>query len=257
MAAAPAEEEKKGGGLAPVLGLVALLLGAGAWFTVGPGAPQPEVLASSAPGDQSEFYAIDLDELETTSVIPQIAGHDMPEDHAATPTSAQTPAAQRSSSGTSTSTTSGATDTQSTASTPQAGEPSPTNTTEQPEVERKSSGASATGGVSVRRRQASSGALSDPAEIAAMVREGMSRYSEQFAQCVTKQLNQDESFGGVWELSLVVNTDGSADRISVTPKGDTVANATFESCLAGKAKKWKFKATTEAMAFKKRYTLGR
>ena len=250
--AVPADDDKKGAGLAPVLFLVLVLLGAGFWFTVGPGAPKPETVASTSDTEDPEFYAIDLDELDATSVIPQIAGReksDLPLASSSPGSSARSAAAIPSGSTTASS------------STPQRQPteeaPPPETPPEEPKAEPKASGASAGGGISVRRRATTSSALSDPAEIAAMVREGMGRYSEQFAQCVTQQLNQDESFEGVWELSLVVREDGSTDRVSARAKDGTESNQAFEACLIAKVDRWRFKTTTEAMAFKKRYTFGR
>ncbi len=254
--AVPAEDDKKGGGLAPVLLLVLVLLGAGFWFTIGPGAPKPEIVASATDTEGAEFYAIDLDELDATSVIPQIAGREKPV--APTTSSSSASSGRRSTPASSGSTTSSSSSSDASTSQPVAETPPPEEPqAEEPKAEPKASGASAGGGISVRRRAATSSALSDPAEIAAMVREGMGRYSEQFAQCVTQQLNQDESFGGVWELSLVVHENGTTDRVTARAKDGTEPSEVFEACMIAKVERWRFKTTTEAMAFKKRYTFGR
>ncbi len=253
-----APDEKKGGGLGPMLGLVVLLLGGGAFYALGPGAAPPEQPQVTGPDDEADFYSIDLDELETTSVIPTVAGREV-----APPTGQAAKAGP--SGGSSGATTSSGSGTRSGSgsaslgggSSPPPSEQAPAETSEERKpatTAEKSSGSSASAGVSVRRRSSGGVALSEPAEIAAMVRDAMSRYSDQFGQCHTKKLNQDESFGGTWELSLVVNTDGSASRIRVTPKDDTVSDPEFEGCMVSKVEKWRFKTTTEAMAFKKRYT---
>lgn len=257
-AAAPAAQ--KGSGLGPMLLVVVLLIGGGAWYAMGPGAAVPA--APVAAEDDPDFYSIDLDELETTSVIPTVAGREQ---------AAKDAAKAASSGGSRTSTTRKTTTSTSGSSggTPQSAGAPPASTSGPSEPAADSSkpvttaekasgtsGASAGAGVSVRRRQGTGVALSDPAEIAAMVREAMSRYSDQFAQCHTKKLNQNEDFGGTWELSLVVNTDGSASRIAVQAKDGTPADAEFESCMVAKVEKWRFKTTTEAIGFKKRYTFG-
>jgi hypothetical protein len=241
-----------------MLGLVVLVLGGGAFYALGAGDPAPTPKAATV-DDEANFYSIDLDELETTSVIPTVAGREAAEK------------AQQASSGRkSTSGSRGPSTSKASSGSADLGGDSTTGTEEAPPLptqqasqkstttaEKTTSGASAGGGVSVRRRSSGGVALSEPAEIAAMVREAMSRYSGQFGQCHTKKLNQDESFGGIWELSLVVQTDGSAERVRVTAKDDTASDAEFEGCMVSKVEKWRFKTTTEAMAFRKRYTFDR
>ncbi len=253
---ATAAAEKKSGGLGPILGLVVLLLGGGAFYALGPGAaaPEPKPLGTI---DEANFYSIDLDELETTSVIPTVAGREAAEAAAKSAASQQTRTSAPSTSGRSTASAVAPAAAKDTAPEQAAPEAEPQARRPTTTAEKTSSGASAGGGVSVRRRSSGGVALSEPAEIAAMVRDAMGRYSNQFGQCHTKKLNQDETFGGTWELSLVVQTDGSAERIRVTAKDDTVADAEFEGCMVSKVEKWRFKTTTEAMAFKKRYTFDR
>ena len=242
-----------------MLGLVVLVLGGGAFYALGPGAstPTPNPVVDDG---EANFYSIDLDELETTSVIPTVAGREAAEKAEQAEKSASKSSGRRSSGGSATTSSGGGSASLSSGTSaaseeaPPAAQDSRKPTTT---AEKTSSGASAGGGVSVRRRSSGGVALSEPAEIAAMVREAMSRYSNQFSQCHTKKLNQDEGFGGTWELSLVVQTDGSAERIRVTAKDGTPSDAEFEGCMVSKVEKWRFKTTTEAMAFKKRYTFDR
>ena len=238
--------------------MVLVMMSVAIYYSMGPGAVAPETLELSAAAEEPQyFYSIDLDELVPSSVIPTNPGGETPEPE--TPTESTPPAKAKSKS--SKPAASNKTTTRKSEPALEEGPP-PTETPEEPRrptitatsSRTSQTGSTATGGVTVMRRSSGGVALSDPAEIAAMVREAMSRYSEQFSQCHTKMLKQDETFRGIWELTLVVGTDGSASRVTVAPKDETASNEDFEACMISKVEKWKFKTTTEAMEIRKRYT---
>jgi outer membrane biosynthesis protein TonB len=80
--------------------------------------------------------------------------------------------------------------------------------------------------------------LTSQAEIDKMVKTAMKRNMGQIKYCYESALRATPNLSGRWTFNFTINTDGTTANISV--KGDTMRDAAFEACLAGRVRNWAF-----------------
>ncbi|MED5372553.1 MAG: AgmX/PglI C-terminal domain-containing protein [Myxococcota bacterium] len=96
--------------------------------------------------------------------------------------------------------------------------------------------------------------LTDPAEIQAMVGGALKRYSGQIKTCYENELKANPSLKGVWQITFVVNPDGSTSQVVVKAQG--ASDAGLESCMKRQVSQWSFQKISRAQPFGKKYRFG-
>lgn len=119
-----------------------------------------------------------------------------------------------------------------------------------------SSGSSISGGpsVSVLGRSATE-TLTDADEIGEMIKRVVSRNSRQLEDCYSDRLKTDETLEGRWRVGFEVQKDGSVDGIEVVALNR--ADATLETCLNEKVKRWRFQRISSPQGVSKNYSFTR
>jgi hypothetical protein len=80
--------------------------------------------------------------------------------------------------------------------------------------------------------------LTSQAEIDKMVKTAMKRNMGQIKYCYESALRATPNLAGRWTFDFTIGTDGTTQNISV--KGETMRDAGFEACLAGRVRNWAF-----------------
>ncbi len=106
-----------------------------------------------------------------------------------------------------------------------------------PEIATAGTGAAALGGADIGVSRVDV-ALSDPAEIKAMIGRVLAGSRPQLNACYQQRLKQVEGLRGTWDLQFTVGANGAAT--GVTAKGRDRADSELEACMARAVSGWKF-----------------
>ncbi|MCB9779005.1 MAG: AgmX/PglI C-terminal domain-containing protein [Alphaproteobacteria bacterium] len=93
--------------------------------------------------------------------------------------------------------------------------------------------------------------LTDPNEIAEMVKRVVGRNGKQLEDCYNDRLKAEAELEGRWRVAFEIQPNGSTAKVQVSALA--ASDSTLESCLVGKVERWRFSPIAQAQAVSKTY----
>jgi len=86
--------------------------------------------------------------------------------------------------------------------------------------------------------------LANDSDITRALKDTISARKGRLKQCYEQSLKADETLGGQWKVSMVIQKDGSFSKVAVKPVNHP--SAAFEACVRDQVETWSLKGTLQA-----------